>query len=82
MPTRTGLDPESRRAVWRIVQDLVHGGAAVVLTTHHLEEAEDLADRLAIMQSGLIVASGTPQEISASQPAKARLTLLGSRRVG
>jgi ABC-2 type transport system ATP-binding protein len=71
----TGLDPESRRAVWGIVRDLVGAGAAVVLTTHHLEEAEELADRIAIMQSGLVVASGTPQEISASQPATIRFTL-------
>jgi ABC-2 type transport system ATP-binding protein len=71
----TGLDPESRRAVWGIVRNLVGGGAAVVLTTHYLEEAEELADRIAIMQSGLIVASGTPQEISASQPATIRFTL-------
>jgi ABC-2 type transport system ATP-binding protein len=71
----TGLDPESRRTVWRIVRNLVDGGAAIVLTTHHLEEAEELADRIAIMQSGLVVASGTPQEISASQPATIRFTL-------
>jgi ABC-2 type transport system ATP-binding protein len=71
----TGLDPESRRAVWRIVANLVDGGAAVVLTTHHLEEAEELADRIAILQAGLVVLSGTPQEISAAQPATIRFTL-------
>ena len=71
----TGLDPESRRAVWGIVRGLVDGGAAVVLTTHNLEEAEELAHRIAIMASGLVVASGTPQEISASQPATIRFTL-------
>jgi ABC-2 type transport system ATP-binding protein len=71
----TGLDPESRRAVWGTVRELVGAGAAVVLTTHHLEEAEELADRIAIMQAGLIVLSGTPGEISASQPATIRFTL-------
>jgi ABC-2 type transport system ATP-binding protein len=71
----TGLDPESRRAVWRIVRNLVDGGAAVVLTTHHLEEAEELADRIAILQAGVVVLSGTPQEISASQPATIRFTV-------
>ena len=71
----TGLDPESRRAVWGIVRQLVDGGAAVVLTTHHLEEAEELADRIAILQAGVVVLSGTPQEISASQPATIRFTL-------
>jgi ABC-2 type transport system ATP-binding protein len=71
----TGLDPESRRAVWGIVRNLVDGGAAVVLTTHHLEEAEELADRIAILQAGVVVLSGTPQEISASQPATIRFSL-------
>jgi ABC-2 type transport system ATP-binding protein len=71
----TGLDPESRRAVWRIVRDLVSGGAAVVLTTHHLEEAEELADRIAILRAGVVVLSGTPEEISASQPATIRFTV-------
>jgi ABC-2 type transport system ATP-binding protein len=71
----TGLDPESRRAVWGIVRNLVDGGAAVVLTTHHLEEAEELADRIAILRAGLVVLSGTPEEISASQPATIRFTV-------
>ena len=71
----TGLDPESRRAVWGIVRNLVDGGAAVVLTTHHLEEAEELADRIAILQAGLVVLSGTPEEISATQPATIRFTV-------
>ena len=71
----TGLDPESRRAVWGIVRGLVDGGAAVVLTTHNLEEAEELADRIAILQDGVVVRSGTPQEISASQPATIRFTV-------
>jgi ABC-type multidrug transport system ATPase subunit len=71
----TGLDPESRRVVWSIVRNLVDGAAAVVLTTHHLEEAEELADRIAIMRAGLVVASGTPQEITAEQPATIRFTM-------
>jgi ABC-2 type transport system ATP-binding protein len=71
----TGLDPESRRAVWRIVRNLVGGGAAVVLTTHHLEEAEELAGRIAILQAGVVVLSGTPEEISGSQSATIRFTV-------
>jgi ABC-type multidrug transport system ATPase subunit len=71
----TGLDPESRRAVWGTVRGLVDGGAAVVLTTHHLDEAEELADRIAILQAGLVALAGTPEEISASQPATIRFTL-------
>ncbi len=64
----TGLDPESRRAVWRLVSGLRDGGATVLLTTHYLEEAETLADRLEIMHAGRIVRSGTPTEIAAGHP--------------
>lgn len=71
----TGLDPQSRRAVWGTVRSLVDGGATVVLTTHHLEEAEQLADRIAILQAGVVALAGTPQEISAAQPATIRFTV-------
>ncbi len=64
----TGLDPESRREVWRIVSDLRDSGATVLITTHYLEEAEALADRLEIMHAGRIVRSGTPTEIAAGYP--------------
>jgi len=64
----TGLDPESRRAVWGLVQALRDDGATVLLTTHYLEEAETLADRLEIMHAGRIVRSGTPSEIAAGHP--------------
>jgi ABC-2 type transport system ATP-binding protein len=64
----TGLDPESRRDVWRLLSDLRDGGATVLLTTHYLEEAETLADRLEIMHAGRIVRSGTPTEIAAGHP--------------
>ncbi|MGY1699554.1 ABC transporter ATP-binding protein [Geodermatophilus sp. SYSU D00766] len=71
----TGLDPESRRVVWALVRQRVAEGAAVVLTTHHLEEAEELADRIAVMRAGRIVLSGTAAEIAATQPATVRFTL-------
>ncbi|WP_409328437.1 ABC transporter ATP-binding protein [Trujillonella humicola] len=71
----TGLDPESRRAVWELVRRHVAEGAAVVLTTHHLEEAEELADRIAVMRAGRIVLSGTAGEIAATQPATIRFEL-------
>lgn len=71
----TGLDPESRRAVWSLVHDLVADGAAVVLTTHHLEEAEELADRIAVLKAGRIVLEGTPAEIAETQPATIRFSL-------
>ena len=64
----TGLDPESRREVWRLVSDLRDDGATVLITTHYLEEAETLADRLEIMHAGRIVRSGTPSEIAAGHP--------------
>jgi ABC-2 type transport system ATP-binding protein len=71
----TGLDPESRRTVWRLVRGLVDDGAAVVLTTHHLEEAEELADRIAVMRAGRIVLAGTREEIAQTQPATIRFVL-------
>ncbi len=64
----TGLDPETRRDVWRLVSDLRDRGATVLLTTHYLEEAEALADRLEIMHAGRIVRSGTPTDIAAGYP--------------
>ena len=64
----TGLDPESRRDVWRVLLDLRTEGATILVTTHYLEEAEALADRLEIMHAGRIVRSGTPAEIAAGHP--------------
>ena len=66
----TGLDPESRRNTWRLIQGLLAEGATVLLTTHYLEEAEELADRLAIMHAGQIVTSGTVAEVVAAYPAR------------
>ncbi|GAB3312258.1 ATP-binding cassette domain-containing protein [Epidermidibacterium keratini] len=64
----TGLDPQSRHTTWRLVGDLVEGGCAVVLTTHYLDEADELADRLAVMKDGLIVAEGTTRDIAQAYP--------------
>jgi ABC-2 type transport system ATP-binding protein len=61
----TGLDPETRRDVWEVLLDLRAEGATILVTTHYLEEAESLADRLEIMHAGRIVRSGTPTEIAA-----------------
>ncbi|GAA2493216.1 ABC transporter ATP-binding protein [Streptomyces thermolineatus] len=66
----TGLDPEGRRDTWELVKELHAEGTTVVLTTHYLEEAESLADRLAIMHRGRIAASGTPAEVIAAHPAR------------
>nr|WP_232794042.1 ABC transporter ATP-binding protein [Pseudofrankia saprophytica] len=66
----TGLDPESRRATWDGIGKLLAAGTTVVLTTHYLEEAEVLANHLAIMHRGRLVRTGTPAEVVASQPAR------------
>jgi ABC-2 type transport system ATP-binding protein len=58
-----GLDVNARAALWQVVRELVHEGASIVLTTHYIEEAEALADRVAVMAHGRIVAGGTVDEI-------------------
>jgi ABC-2 type transport system ATP-binding protein len=55
----TGLDPEARIEVWKVVKELAEGGTTVFLTTQHLEEAEQLADQIAILHNGRIIVSGT-----------------------
>ena len=59
----TGLDPRSRRTVWRIVRDLVDDGVTIFLTTHYLEEADRLADRVAVLDRGRLIAEGSPDEL-------------------
>ncbi|MET8542912.1 ABC transporter ATP-binding protein [Kitasatospora sp. NPDC004799] len=66
----TGLDPEARASVWRLVRELRAQGTTVLLTTHYLEEAEELADRLAIMHGGQVVTSGTVAEVIAGRPSR------------
>ena len=59
----TGLDPEARIEVWKVVKELADGGRTVFLTTQYLEEAEQLADQIAILHEGKIIASGTLMEL-------------------
>ncbi|MEU1161788.1 ABC transporter ATP-binding protein [Streptomyces sp. NPDC090075] len=66
----TGLDAEGRHSTWELVRNLRDAGTTVLLTTHYLEEAEDLADRLAILHEGRIAATGTPAEVTAAQPSR------------
>ncbi|MEU4209660.1 ABC transporter ATP-binding protein [Streptomyces sp. NPDC026206] len=71
----TGLDPEARHTTWDLVRRLREEGTTVLLTTHYLEEAEALADRLAIMREGRIVAAGTPTEVIGTHPARIRFAM-------
>ena len=64
----TGLDPRSRRTVWEMVEELVASGVTVLLTTQQLEEADRLADQIALLDGGRIVAEGTPDELKRSLP--------------
>ena len=62
----TGLDPQARRHLWDLVDELNKAGRTIILTTHYMEEAERLCDRVAIMDHGRIIALGTPQQLIAS----------------
>ncbi|HZV26555.1 MAG TPA: ATP-binding cassette domain-containing protein [Acidothermaceae bacterium] len=64
----TGLDPRSRRTMWDIVRGLVAQGTTVMLTTQYLDEADELADRVAVLDGGRVVAEGTPDELKRLVP--------------
>ncbi|NMD72642.1 ABC transporter ATP-binding protein [Bacillus sp. DNRA2] len=64
----TGLDPEARLEVWNTVKEMAGGGTTILLTTQHLEEAEQLADRIAILHGGKIITSGTLSELKEMFP--------------
>ena len=64
----TGLDPRSRRAVWEIIRSLVADGVTILLTTQYLEEADHLADRIALLDRGRLVAEGTAAELKRLVP--------------
>jgi ABC-2 type transport system ATP-binding protein len=59
----TGLDPRSRHTMWQIIRDLAARGVTIFLTTQYLEEADELADRIAVLDNGKLVAEGTPDEL-------------------
>ncbi len=59
----TGLDPRSRHTMWQIIRDLVSGGVTILLTTQYLDEADQLANRIAVLDRGKLVAQGTPDEL-------------------
>jgi ABC-2 type transport system ATP-binding protein len=64
----TGLDPRSRRTMWQIIRELASAGVTILLTTQYLDEADQLADRIAVLDQGRIVAEGTPAELKSRIP--------------
>jgi ABC-2 type transport system ATP-binding protein len=64
----TGFDPQARRAAWDMIRDLRSLGKTILLTTHYLDEAEQLSDRVAVLREGRIVALGSPADLSGARP--------------
>ena len=77
----TGLDPSARRAIWEVIRGLQAKGKTIILTTHYLEEAEQLSDRVAIMDHGQIVAMGTTDEIIQKHGSPERLEIQGTEKL-
>jgi ABC-2 type transport system ATP-binding protein len=75
----TGLDPQSRLAMWRVIEGLAEAGVTIFLTTQYLEEAERLADRIAVLDAGTIIAEGTAAELKRKVAAQ-RLDVTGASR--
>ena len=67
-----GLDPQARRAAWELVADLRRDGVSVVLTTHHMDEAEQLADHVVVVDRGRVVAAGSPADLTAGAAGSVR----------
>ena len=78
----TGLDPGARRELWGLIEGLKSAGKTVLLTTHYLDEAEHLADDVAIMNKGRIVARGSPEELIARYGHGTTIVLAGAGRAG
>ena len=77
----TGLDPNARRAIWEVITGFKNKGTTVILTTHYLEEAEHLSDKVAIMNEGHIAAMGTVDEIIEAHGSGERLEVHGSEKM-
>lgn len=74
----TGFDPEARRAFWSLIRDLKAGGTTILLTTHYLDEAEALADRVAVINAGKIIEVSTPALLGGRSTAKAKVQWMSS----
>jgi ABC-2 type transport system ATP-binding protein len=77
----TGLDPNARRVIWDVIRGLKKMGKTIILTSHYLDEAQQLSDRVAIMNHGKIVAMGTADEIIAEHGTGERLEIHGSEKL-
>jgi ABC-2 type transport system ATP-binding protein len=77
----TGLDPNARRAIWEVIRGLQAKGKTIILTTHYLDEAQQLSDRVAIMNLGRIAAIGTVNEIIAEHGSEERLEIHGTKKL-
>ncbi|MCW4000318.1 MAG: ABC transporter ATP-binding protein [Candidatus Bathyarchaeota archaeon] len=77
----TGLDPNARRAIWDVIRNLKAKGKTIILTTHYLDEAQQLSDRVAIMDHGRIVAMGTTGEIIQKHGSGERLEIKGNEKL-
>ena len=78
----TGLDPRARRDLWKLIEETKKRGTTVVLTTHYLDEAEKLADDVAIMHKGMIIAQGTPEQLVSKHGKKTSIVLVGAGSEG
>ncbi|MCL2642890.1 MAG: ABC transporter ATP-binding protein [Candidatus Bathyarchaeota archaeon] len=77
----TGLDPNARRAIWEVIRKLKTKGKTIILTTHYLDEAQQLSDRVAIMDQGHIVAMGNTEEIIQQHGSGERLEIHGNQQL-
>jgi len=77
----TGLDPNARRAIWEVIRGLKAKGKTIILTTHYLDEAQQLSDHVAIMDHGHIVAIGTTEEIIHKHGSGERLEIQGTQKL-
>jgi ABC-2 type transport system ATP-binding protein len=73
----TGFDPEARRQFWKLIESLADAGTTILLTTHYLDEAEHLADRVAVINAGRIVEVGSPQTLGGRAQAAATVRWIG-----